>query len=273
MRPSVGVILCIDWVSRFHLLKLPNVVRISRMFKGKKILVVDDEQDLREILSADFESEGALVEEAKNGKEALGKVKSSAFDVVVSDIRMPGGDGVSLARDIKSLDVLKPVVFLITGFSDIKSWEAYELGAEGLVTKPFHLDALRESIDRVMTPVANRWRADLAKEPSLNVVLNQSVSQALEEASLKMGRGGFFVKQASHQFRAGDFLRLKFLDGFIDGIARWVRASDQPGNPSSNHAVLPAGFGLEILHVSPAIMDSLLSANLQVSSKAFIPQA
>ena len=79
-----------------------------------------------------------------------GLIKSLAFapDIVISDIRMPGGGGISLLERISSLQGNKPIVFLITGYADISKEEAISKRAVDIFSKPIRL---QEIYDRVIT--------------------------------------------------------------------------------------------------------------------------
>ncbi|MBL7686578.1 MAG: response regulator [Bdellovibrionaceae bacterium] len=119
--------------------------------EGIKVLVVDDEEDLREILSEDFANAGATVFTAKNGREAFEIIKRETPEVVLSDVRMPGGDGVELLKQIRTLSQdPPPFVFLLTGFADIQAEETIALGGQGLVAKPFNLRQLRERVIQIL---------------------------------------------------------------------------------------------------------------------------
>ncbi len=120
------------------------------MFAGKKILVVDDEPDLREILRDEFELGGAQVTEAVNGVDALKKVEATDFDLVISDIRMPGGDGFTFAKAVKQRNPRRPAVVLITGFADVTAEEAAAVGIEGFFQKPFSLEAFRTDVTKFL---------------------------------------------------------------------------------------------------------------------------
>lgn len=114
---------------------------------GFKILIVDDEEDLREILSEDFSLQGATVFTAKNGREAFDVAVRELPHVILSDVRMPGGDGVELLKRIREVyGSTPPHVFLLTGFSDLKPEQAAQLGGQGLLSKPFSLKQLRERV-------------------------------------------------------------------------------------------------------------------------------
>ena len=104
------------------------------------ILVVDDEPVLREVLVEELRFEGHQVWEATGGIEGLEIVRNNELDVVISDIRMPKGDGVELLKAIKNINPTKPIVFLITGFTDYQEKVLLDLGAEAVVRKPFSID-------------------------------------------------------------------------------------------------------------------------------------
>lgn len=105
----------------------------------KKILVVDDEPMIREILKECFEAAGFSVDEAINGREAFRMVQCHAYDCVLSDIRMPGGDGLELAQKISEMTNAKPKLFLVTGFSELSAERIREWGVLAVFDKPFDL--------------------------------------------------------------------------------------------------------------------------------------
>ncbi len=117
------------------------------MITHKTILVVDDEPDLRDLLMEEFKNLGANVVGAANGQEAIEIIESQSVDVVISDVRMPGGDGASLLEKIRKIDPKKPHVFFLTGFADMDSSEAVRMGAKGLFHKPIDWAVLIETIE------------------------------------------------------------------------------------------------------------------------------
>ncbi len=122
---------------------------------GYKILIVDDEEDLREILSEEFSLQGATVFTAKNGRDAFDIAIRENPHVILSDVRMPGGDGVELLQRVRAVhDTTPPHIFLLTGFSDLKPEQAVEMGSQGLLSKPFSLKQLREKIAGVLLGIS-----------------------------------------------------------------------------------------------------------------------
>jgi CheY-like chemotaxis protein len=115
-------------------------------YKKYSILIVDDDELLRKTIVFDFKRRGFNILEAGNGTEAIGIVKSTRIDLVISDIRMPGGDGITLLEEIRAYDPRIPSVILITGFADITERECIEKGATQVVSKPFDRKALLSAV-------------------------------------------------------------------------------------------------------------------------------
>jgi len=124
-------------------------------FSYKTILVVDDEPDLRELIAKALELKGFKTLMAENGTRAYQVLQTQAVDMVISDIRMPGGDGVAFLRKAKQLDEELPFI-LITGFADINSQEAHHAGAVALICKPFNLNDLVGVIQKAFETTGHR---------------------------------------------------------------------------------------------------------------------
>lgn len=125
------------------------------MTQAKRILIVDDDEAYRGALKKLLTVEGMSITEASDGKAAQTLISAGAFDLVISDIRMPELDGLALLKWIKSSHRV-PVV-LITGFSEIiETAEAYRLGADDFLLKPFQaediLRSIRKCLNRESTP-------------------------------------------------------------------------------------------------------------------------
>lgn len=114
--------------------------------KNKMILVVDDEELLREIISEELTYCGATVDTAENGLLALAKLKTNFFDCLVTDIRMPGGNGVDLIKSIGTELEKKPIIFICSGFNDLNSDDLKKLNVAYHFTKPFNRDQFIEII-------------------------------------------------------------------------------------------------------------------------------
>lgn len=107
-----------------------------------RVLVADDEQGLRDILSRSLARAGFVVEAVSNGKEAAKKLRASVFDVLLADINMPGNSNLELLDFIREEQALLPVV-LMTGEPTVDSAVgALRRGVVDYVTKPLDLDEL-----------------------------------------------------------------------------------------------------------------------------------
>jgi DNA-binding NtrC family response regulator len=121
------------------------------MAEKNSILVVDDEDALRTVLSSELESEGYIVATAGDGDDAISVLQGKSFDLVLLDIKMPRVDGFEVLRFIKERYPATKVIML-TGFADLKNAiESKKLGAEDFVSKPYDLVDLLTTIERVLT--------------------------------------------------------------------------------------------------------------------------
>lgn len=110
------------------------------------VLVVDDEGELRNSIVANLSLEDFNVFSADSARQALEVIKANRIDFVLSDIRMPGEDGVKLLEKIKSYDSSIPVVVLMTGFSEYSREEVIAKGAVEMIEKPFDFDLITQII-------------------------------------------------------------------------------------------------------------------------------
>ena len=111
-----------------------------------RILVVDDEAPIREVLTEYFTTEGYAVEVATSGIEALTAIRSRRADLVLLDVRMPGLDGVQVLRRIRELDDSVPVI-MVTANEDVGlAKETLKLGAFDYIAKPFDFEYLDRAV-------------------------------------------------------------------------------------------------------------------------------
>ncbi len=104
------------------------------------ILLVDDEKSVSKTISIFLQKEGYRVEEASNGKEALEKMKTKFFDLVITDLKMKPIDGMEMLRETKRINPMTEVI-VMTAFSTVESGvEAMKLGAYDYIQKPFDKD-------------------------------------------------------------------------------------------------------------------------------------
>lgn len=104
-----------------------------------RILVVDDESSIRDLLAKTLALAEYDVDTAADGRAAIERVRQQQYDLLIADLRMPGIDGLSVIREAKRYQVHLPVI-IITGFSsESAAIEAVNLGVSGYLTKPFRV--------------------------------------------------------------------------------------------------------------------------------------
>jgi DNA-binding NtrC family response regulator len=130
---------------------IPRIKHLeSFMPEKRRILVVDDEDALRTVLSGELVSEGYDVRTAADGEEAVASLQKEAFDLILLDIKMPRMNGFEVLKFVKE-KFPKTKVVMLTGFADLKNAiESKKLGAEDFVSKPYDLVDLLTTIERVL---------------------------------------------------------------------------------------------------------------------------
>ncbi|RJP25668.1 MAG: sigma-54-dependent Fis family transcriptional regulator [Candidatus Abyssobacteria bacterium SURF_5] len=129
--------------------------------RPEKILLVDDDESLRKVLHYNLEQQGFIVFPASDGSEALRLYDEHEPDLVITDIKMPGLDGIDLLKEIKRRD-LEKLVIVVTAFGTIdNAIEAMKLGAYDYITKPFNRDELKLVIQKALDLKRLRSRTSL----------------------------------------------------------------------------------------------------------------
>src|SRR5512136_45849 len=114
-----------------------------------RILVADDEPRLGSLVTQMLELDGHAVVRAADGAEALTRLAAGRFDVVVTDLRMPGVDGIAVLRAARALPAPPEVVLMTAHASAESAVEAMKAGAADYLTKPFSMDELRLRVRRL----------------------------------------------------------------------------------------------------------------------------
>ena len=116
-----------------------------------KILVVDDEEGARELFNTILTDEGYEVALAVNGEDALTQMKGNSYDLVVTDIKMPGMDGLQLLQELRKLGSRADVI-MVTAYGEVESYlKAMSLGAAEYINKPIRIKELKRIVHKVLT--------------------------------------------------------------------------------------------------------------------------
>jgi DNA-binding NtrC family response regulator/signal transduction histidine kinase len=128
----------------------PEEKEIAKSAKIARILVIDDEQGVRNLLSYELNMHGYEVVTAQNGLEGVEKIKKEKFDLVISDIKMPKLDGVETLKKIKKIDPCIEVI-MATGFGTVETAvESMKAGAYDYISKPFNLEEVSLLIEKAL---------------------------------------------------------------------------------------------------------------------------
>lgn len=239
-----------------------------------RVLVVDDEPDLAELVSFEFEILGAQVKTVDNGKKALDLIQQGeAFDVIISDVRMPHMDGIVMLESIRKIHPFIPAIYFMTGYADLSLEEVYDLGASAIFGKPFNRNNLIQTILSSMLPKEKRWRQKPFEEPCIPIKGSfESFDDAAHKHQLAFGHGGFYVfmeekfpgvsSKINFEFSFSKDPIMPLVSGH--GIVRWVRGRKENKD-------LP-GIGVEIIDVSDDGLKALIQKIEGSNTTSYIPK-
>ena len=117
----------------------------------KRILVIEDDEEMRSLLKDFMEEEGFEVQTIDNGSEAFRKLMKELFDLIITDIRMPGLSGLDVLPGIRKLQPEAPILVITAFGSGEVCRKALERGATAYLEKPIHLINLRRLISEMLS--------------------------------------------------------------------------------------------------------------------------
>lgn len=116
-----------------------------------RILVVDDQPELAELIQAVLELDGHAVDAVHGGQAALEHLSHQAYDLVVCDLQMPDIDGAAVYHAVEQLAPRRPAVLLMTGYADTSACGDFlQMTPAVVLNKPIGIDALREHVRRLL---------------------------------------------------------------------------------------------------------------------------
>ena len=124
-------------------------MRVLSGAEKKRILIVEDEKDIQELLAFNLSTEKTSVEVASSGNEALELLEKQKFDLILSDIKMQNGSGIELLAELGRRGGLPPFVFL-TAYPDIDEKKLLEMGAVKIFYKPAKFIDIYKFIEKAL---------------------------------------------------------------------------------------------------------------------------
>lgn len=212
-------------------------VQDARLFqKSPRVLVIDDESEICDIVVSALTKRGFFAKSACDPKSAIEIAKYNQFDVVLTDVRMPIVNGYELLETLKLNNRCSPAIIIISGYPGEKSLdEILELGAVAFFSKPIDMDAL---IDTIIEQYIGLDK-DKNRYLRVNEVTPIVIDQALTLSTQNIGYGGLFIpflqghEEALRRMPLGKSLQLQFsIEGgpLICATAEVVWKRDKPND-------------------------------------------
>ena len=173
-----------------------------------QLLLVDDDKSLLRLLTIRLEGEGYQVTAVEDGQSALKKLQNDSYDVVLSDLRMPGLDGLSLFEEIMGIRKDRPVILMTAHGTIADAVSATQRGVFGFLPKPVDHDELRTLLQKALSQSQAAQPGDWAKDiitrsPDMLNVLDQAYRIAQREVSVLIsgasGTGKELLANAIHK--------------------------------------------------------------------------
>src|SRR5215216_4948800 len=174
---------------------LDNIGGFVPISKAARLLVVDDEESLRITTAAIFEKEGYVVHTASSGDEAIDLLTNEDYDLVLTDLHMEGGDGLSVLNQIRRQAPLT-ISVVLTGFASVESAiAALQEGAYDYLVKPGDIESMKHTVrrgveHRRLMLAEQKARADLQQ-------LNLDLEQRIEERTAELKRLNLDLAEAN----------------------------------------------------------------------------
>ncbi len=232
------------------------------------VLLVDDDRDLLDIFSFDLEEAGFVVSQAQSGNIAWDLLSKSNYELIISDLYMPDGNGLDLLSRIKKTRPEQPFALFFSEPEYGKIANAYALGANDLLFKPISAELLVSTARRLVLAPSERWTK---KDPSLK----QGQTLLAEATEMDFGQGGMFLRVPTAGLPTmGTLLGFKvelkiggkppvYFEG--EGLVRWL--SNDAGLQNSSLR----GMGIEFTYLDATSRQLFIEFISKRSPSAYIP--
>lgn len=169
--------------------------------KNQKVLVVDDEPGICEVMAFQLEHGGAEVKTAESVEEAMALFLSWKPNAIVSDVIMPGESGIDLLKKVRDVDTNVAFV-LMTGYSEKESREIYRYGVDGILNKPVRGETIINELQSLLSRKEFWLEGNDPQESSLKNFLPQ------DTLKIEFGRGGALIGSSSVLANVGEIIRI-----------------------------------------------------------------
>jgi CheY-like chemotaxis protein len=230
------------------------------------ILLVDDEPQLLEIFGFWLAAAGCRnLYTAANGEMALAVLKTGSIDLIVTDVRMPIMDGITLVRQLGETTEVVPRVIFISGFGDINQREMYGLGVEAFLAKPLLREDLITVMEKTLADRISLWLTPMEVGPRQSMLIQTDLEPTVEKAdqdAFHLGRGGFSFRYAGSTKLGKVAFRCRFppeeREIVGEGYVRWFSRTDQT-------------VGIEFYFLEATCRSWLSEQITALSPRSFIP--
>jgi len=167
----------------------------------EKILIVDDDKDIVNLLSDILSDEGYAVEKAYNGTGALQCIRNNNYDLIVLDIMLPDMDGLELCKKVRD-EVEAPIIFLSAKNKNIDRIVGYEIGADDYITKPFDDNVLLANV-----------KAHLRRQKRIKDKSNKNNKSVIKFKGIEINKNSFevVIEGSKIELSTREFQILKYL--------------------------------------------------------------
>ena len=163
-----------------------------------KILVVDDEPNMRLGIKDNLEFEDYDVDLAVDGAQGLEMLKNTSYDLVVLDVMMPKLSGFDVCKEMRKENIQTPIIFLTAKGEEIDKVIGLELGADDYITKPFSLREFLARVKAVLRRVSKTSTEDIQKDESSSVVTIGQLSVNFDQYEANVG--GESIKMSHKEY-------------------------------------------------------------------------
>jgi DNA-binding NtrC family response regulator len=124
-------------------------MNVFSKLKTAKILLIDDDEWIRDAMTLFFEAEGCQIKAIETGEEALVEIRQRNYDIVICDYKLPGMDGLQLLKEVQKLKPDTKTILITAYKTDALLAEAKQMGIDDFIPKPFTSETIEASLSRL----------------------------------------------------------------------------------------------------------------------------